>query len=87
MATTTNCGGQVGEERGINCSAGNFAIEVYVVQDKTIGSSPCYQDLVLLLMKRADFLRGVDAIYHQRRVFKNDDMDGIDDDEQQCLMM
>ena len=37
-------------------------------------------------MKRADFLRGVDAIYHQRRVFKNDDMDGIDDDEQQCLM-
>ena len=58
-----------------------------MVQDKTIGSSPCYQDLVLLLMKRADFLRGVDAIYHQRRVFKNDDMDGIDDDEQQCLIM
>ena len=58
-----------------------------MVQDKTIGSSPCYQDLVLFLMKRADFLRGVDAVYHQRRVFKNDDMDGIDDDEQQCLMM
>ena len=56
-----------------------------MVQDKTIGSSPCYQDLVLLLMKRADFLRGVDAVYHQRRVFKNDDMDGIDDDEQQCV--
>ena len=52
-----------------------------MVQDKTIGSSPCYQDL-LVLMKRVDFLRGVNAIYHQRRVFKND-MDGIDDDEQQ----
>ena len=70
MTTTTNCGDQVGEERAIICSAGNVAIGVYVVRDKTIGRSSCYQDLSL--MRRADFLRCVDVIYHQRGVDQND---------------
>ena len=70
MTTTTNCGDQVGEERAIICSDGNVAIGVYVVRDKTIGRSSCYQDLPL--MRRADFLRCVDVIYHQRGVDQND---------------
>ena len=53
-----------------HCSAGNVAIGVYVVRDKTIGRSSCYQDLPL--MRRADFLRCVDVIYHQRGVDQND---------------